>query len=406
MDDSRVSTTTSSSREYLVHLLTEAAEIEHNLLCSYLYAAFSLKSVNESLSPTESSAVSEWREKIMTVAREEMGHLLLVNNLLVAIGGPPHFDRPNLPVPPGYHPAEFVIRLTPFTKDTLQHFIFLERPDDVPVGDGTTFRKKAPPRTRTPGSLTPSTPDYETIGEFYAEIRDTLIAFADRHGDASFLPADLCNQIGPETMDMDGIISVAGIEDALKALDTIVAQGEGSTTCNEDCHFAYFQSIASEWEHLSSLNPDFEPALPSACDPVMRRPVDEAKRVWITEPIAARKLDYGNAVYGLMLSLLTQCYAQDEPRAKRRAFAKAAVELMHVLWIAGCDLARIPATDEGRENAGLTFAAPRNVKPRPSARSTPLLCERLAELSIADVFPECRRNLEKASKSLRENTAS
>ncbi len=30
-------------REYLIHLLTEAAEIEHNLLCSYLYAAFSLK---------------------------------------------------------------------------------------------------------------------------------------------------------------------------------------------------------------------------------------------------------------------------------------------------------------------------------------------------------------------------
>jgi hypothetical protein len=30
-------------RDRLVHLLTEAAEIEHNLLCSYLYAAFSLK---------------------------------------------------------------------------------------------------------------------------------------------------------------------------------------------------------------------------------------------------------------------------------------------------------------------------------------------------------------------------
>jgi len=30
-------------RERLVHLLTEAAEIERNLLCSYLYAAFSLK---------------------------------------------------------------------------------------------------------------------------------------------------------------------------------------------------------------------------------------------------------------------------------------------------------------------------------------------------------------------------
>ncbi|HSO41822.1 MAG TPA: ferritin-like domain-containing protein [Rhodospirillales bacterium] len=30
-------------REQLFHLLAEAAEIEHTLMCSYLYAAFSLK---------------------------------------------------------------------------------------------------------------------------------------------------------------------------------------------------------------------------------------------------------------------------------------------------------------------------------------------------------------------------
>ena len=32
------------SREALVHQLYEAAELEHNLMCTYLYAAFSLKS--------------------------------------------------------------------------------------------------------------------------------------------------------------------------------------------------------------------------------------------------------------------------------------------------------------------------------------------------------------------------
>ncbi len=32
------------SREQLLHLLAEAAEIEHTLMCSYLYAAFSLSS--------------------------------------------------------------------------------------------------------------------------------------------------------------------------------------------------------------------------------------------------------------------------------------------------------------------------------------------------------------------------
>lgn len=35
------------TREQLFHLLAEAAEIEHTLMCSYLYAAFSLKRAGE-----------------------------------------------------------------------------------------------------------------------------------------------------------------------------------------------------------------------------------------------------------------------------------------------------------------------------------------------------------------------
>jgi hypothetical protein len=121
-----------ADRDSLVHPLTEAAEIEHNLLCLYLYAAFSLKfGAEDGLSPTESETVAKWRTTVMGVAIEEMAHLALVNNLLVTLGGAPHFDRPNLPVPPGYHPAGFVIRLVPLTKATLDHFIFLERPADA-----------------------------------------------------------------------------------------------------------------------------------------------------------------------------------------------------------------------------------------------------------------------------------
>ena len=113
-------------REQLIHVLTEAAEIEHNLLCSYLYAAFSLKrGIDEGLTPTEAAAVSRWRKSVMSVALEEMAHLALVNNLLVFIGGSPHFNRPNFPVPPGYHPAGFSARLTPFDADTLEHFLYV-----------------------------------------------------------------------------------------------------------------------------------------------------------------------------------------------------------------------------------------------------------------------------------------
>jgi hypothetical protein len=40
------------SREQLIHSLYEAAELEHNLMCTYLYAAFSLKTgAEEELTP-------------------------------------------------------------------------------------------------------------------------------------------------------------------------------------------------------------------------------------------------------------------------------------------------------------------------------------------------------------------
>ena len=47
------------SREQALHALYEAAELEHCLMCTYLYAAFSLKSsVDEGLTPAQLDAVS------------------------------------------------------------------------------------------------------------------------------------------------------------------------------------------------------------------------------------------------------------------------------------------------------------------------------------------------------------
>ncbi len=49
-------------REVLVHALYEAAELEHNLMCTYLYAALSLRDgESEGLSSSEATAVRRWR---------------------------------------------------------------------------------------------------------------------------------------------------------------------------------------------------------------------------------------------------------------------------------------------------------------------------------------------------------
>ncbi len=66
-------------REALYYMLCEAAELEHGIMCQYLYAVFSLKqSEAEGLSPEEAQAVQRWRKRISHVATQEMLHLSLV----------------------------------------------------------------------------------------------------------------------------------------------------------------------------------------------------------------------------------------------------------------------------------------------------------------------------------------
>ena len=65
------------SREQLFSALGEAGELEHNLLCLYLYAAFSLKRTKEEgLTAPQLDAVARWRQEILGIALEEMTHLV------------------------------------------------------------------------------------------------------------------------------------------------------------------------------------------------------------------------------------------------------------------------------------------------------------------------------------------
>jgi hypothetical protein len=393
-----------TARATLIHLLTEAAEVEHNLLCTYLYAAFSLKRGEATgLDARERDAVARWRGAIVGVAIEEMGHLAMVNNLLMAIGGAAHFDRPNLPVPPGYHPACFVARLTPFDADTLQHFIFLERPTGKELPDGTGFAGcDALPRDVRAPHLCPYTPDYATIGELYGEIREALERFDATHSHPLFVCADGRGQLGPDVANLPGLEVVNDVASAVRTLDAIVEQGEGAPHEREDSHYARFIDIRQEWDALLARNPSFVPAWPAAADPVMRRPFPEnAERVWITAQPAAALLDLGNAVYGLALALLAQAYARAMPTPERRACASASIALMHALEAIGSHLPELPARPDLPEiRAGLTFAVPRNLRERDPQTARALFVERLEELIGACDLRRAREALREARAAL------
>lgn len=368
------------SREQLIHVLTEAAEVEHNLLCSYLYAAFSLKRPGEGgLTDDQGHATSQWRKVIVSVALEEMAHLACVNNLLVAIGGAPHFDRPNLPVSPGYHPAGVVVRLTPFDAATLDHFIFLERPVTRALRDAEGFEPAAAARAPARRPITPTAIDYDTIGELYDALAEGFSRLSARLGESVLIDADGRGQLGPEAAQLPDVRVVRTLSDALGVIETIKEQGEGSSGSHEDSHFDRFEAIKTEWATLLVDDPDFEPSWLVAHDPVMRRPLAGADRVWITQPEAAAYLDVGNAAYGFMLSVLQQVFGIEDAR-EQACLMRAAVELMEVTAAVGNALARMPATlDPSGPHAGLSFTVPRILGFRPRMGRDQLR-ERVGEL--------------------------
>ena len=352
------------SREHLLHLLAEAAELEHNLLCSYLYAAFSLKQAGDAgVGDPEAAALGRWRDSILQVCMEEMAHLAQVANLMVAVGARPHFDRPNLPVAPGYHPAGIQIALRPFDLQTLDHFIFLERPEEAALGDAPAFRSDAPaPRLGQLGVLMPSAPDYATIGEFYQLLESGFTALSERLGEGALFFGPAEHQLRAEEIGIDELSVVIDLRSAVRAIELIVVQGEGAPGHDEHSHFEQFQRIRREYDQLLAEQPSFAPSRPVATHPVMRAPMAD-DRVHVTGAAAAPVLDAANAVYSLMLRCLAAVY--DTPwrdGAGRKALLGAATGLMKLLRELSDVLTTLPAQDGGALCAGVSFAMLRSTE--------------------------------------------
>lgn len=83
------------TREELAYLLGQACEIEHGVMCEYLYAQFSLKrGAAEGLTPEQLPRVQAWETALISVIKQEMLHLALAANILTGPGAAPHFGRP------------------------------------------------------------------------------------------------------------------------------------------------------------------------------------------------------------------------------------------------------------------------------------------------------------------------
>ena len=76
---SRASSTPRASRTKRIRLLRIAAEVEHALMVEYLYAAFTLR---------PGPGTNKYRNALVTIAKQEMGHFVTVQHLLCPVGRP------------------------------------------------------------------------------------------------------------------------------------------------------------------------------------------------------------------------------------------------------------------------------------------------------------------------------
>ena len=375
------------TREKVLHALYEAAELEHNLMCTYLYAAFSLKDgVEEGLAPDEAEAVSRWRRTLIRVAVEEMQHLAAVWNITSALGGSPRIGRTNFPLDPGLLPAGIVVKLAPFSPETLQHFVFLERPRGSTELDGEGFVYE---RNYIRGSdypyLTPMGLNYDTVGDFYSALSDGLKSMVAQYGEDVAFAGDPALQLSQSEINMAGCKPVICVKTALAAFDAIVVQGEGAPADSVDSHYQKFLTIREEYRALRAKNPDFSPAFPAATNPVLRRPPRPEGRVWLENPEAIAVVDLANASYGLMLRLLAYAYALPGPGVEKSLSADLAIGLMQAMVPLAERAARLSAGPSNPHcHGGMSFTTLRDASPLPPGRGARrFFVERFAQLADA-----------------------
>jgi CDGSH-type Zn-finger protein/uncharacterized Fe-S cluster protein YjdI len=403
----------SASREKLLHALYEAAELEQNLMCTYLYAAFSLRDGEaEGLSGAEAETVERWRRVMLEVAIDEMSHLVAVWNITSALGGAPRFGRTNFPLAPGYLPAGISVKLAPFGAAVLQHFIFLERPEDSDEPDGDGFATlNGPTRTPIAPRLTPAAFDYATIGSFYQAIEAGLRALVAERGEEAVFCGDAALQLSPDETTLAGATPISSLDAALAALAEIVVEGEGAPSDRANSHFQRFLGVREELRAFTAENPRFAPAHPAAINPVLRKPPEAAGRVWLEDADAVAAVDLANAIYALSLRLLAGAYGLASPSSEKSLYVDCAIGLMHALGAIAERAARLPAGPSNPHcHAGVSFTALREAAALPQGASArQIYVERMEELSavaaaLDPADPRCARAariLEKQAERLR-----
>ncbi len=371
-----------SWRDYTLLLLHVGAELEHALMVQYLYAAWSLG--GPQVPVDKQDRVRAWQETILSIAKEEMGHFLMVQNVLFLLGGPIALQREDFPWDSDFYPFPFSFE--PLTLNTLARYIYAEAPVNWSgeIAEEICKRLGVPMKTAMTDSgdlhhvaelynrllAILANPDLLSDADFH-ELRfaaqGSFAEWARNHGspvgneatDWVLDPAPPKNRTPPDRVDMI-IEQVATRDQAIAALRRVSEQGEGMTFIGEHSHFQRFLTIYLEY---LALFPDDQlvPYRPVASNPTTL----DAGGAAIQHPTSRLLASLFDLRYRALLMSIAQSLRLAKsiqqhlvPGARAGLMQHSFVEMYNLKALAGL-LMRAPLTDDHNPTrAGPPFQLP------------------------------------------------
>jgi rubrerythrin len=215
-----------SGPDLWVHL-QNAIELEHSTIPPYIAAMFSLK-------PGANKSIASL---IRSIVIQEMQHMTIASNILIAIGGQPKINQkgfvPEYPGPLPMNIGDLRVGIEAFSIPLIKNvFMAIEAPEHpIPV---TTARAAAEE-------------EFATIGEFYDAVKGQIVnlgpkIFVNMHAPPQLLASDYF----PPSV----LFAITGPDDAVRAIDIVKTQGEGTSadpfdTPGDPAHFYKFGEIAA-----------------------------------------------------------------------------------------------------------------------------------------------------------------
>ncbi|MEU2510102.1 ferritin-like domain-containing protein [Streptomyces sp. NPDC007863] len=276
------------------------------------------------------------RDSLLDVAREEMIHFLVVNNVLMAMGEPFHVPAIDFGAP-GRLPLPLEFALEPLHLGSLQRFIAIERPERL-AGGSTGTAGSGTGAAGTWGAAPSGTP-FGSPSELYAAIRDGLTRVPDLFlvergrggGEHHLFLGAAVDSVHPDYQ-----LEVDDLSSALFAIDFVTEQGEGGVLDapgdGGPSHHETFVRLAELLMAERADGPGGQGAPWEPAYPALRNPTADPGhpgRAAVLYAHARQVLRLFNRSYFLMLQLMVQHFGESPDASLRRSrLMNASIDVM------------------------------------------------------------------------------